>query len=53
MAAALVGGVSAEAVAEARGVAVATVRGQIRSILAKTGASGLRELERMMALLAG
>lgn len=53
VAAALVGGVSAEAVAEARGVAVATVRGQIRSILAKTGASGLRELERMMALLAG
>jgi DNA-binding CsgD family transcriptional regulator len=52
VAAALAGGVAAEVVAAQRGVGIGTVRAQIRSILQKTGAHGLRDLERMMALLA-
>ncbi len=51
IAAALVGGVSAEQVAARREVTVATVRSQIRMIMTKTGAASLRDLERLLALL--
>ncbi len=50
VAAALAGGVTAEDVARARGVSLDTVRSQIRTILGKTGASGLRDFERIIAL---
>ncbi|MCR0981537.1 helix-turn-helix transcriptional regulator [Roseomonas populi] len=50
---ALAGGVSTEAAAAARGVGPATVRSQVRVILEKTGAANLRELERLLGLLAG
>ncbi len=49
---ALAGGNTAEAVAHERGVSSETVRSQIRTILRKTGTSGLREFERMIALTA-
>lgn len=49
---ALAGGSTAEAVAQARGVSAETVRSQIRTLLRKTGTSGLREFERIMALTA-
>ncbi|MBP0446454.1 hypothetical protein J8J14_16890 [Roseomonas sp. SSH11] len=48
---ALAGGATAEAVAAQRRVGLATVRAQIRTILEKTGASGLRDLERILATL--
>jgi DNA-binding CsgD family transcriptional regulator len=50
---ALAGGASKSAVAAARGAAETTVRSQVRSVLAKTGAANLRDLERMLAGLAG
>ena len=53
VACALLGGRTAEAVAEARGVGLPTIRAQIRSILEKTGAHGLRDLERILATLGG
>jgi DNA-binding CsgD family transcriptional regulator len=53
VAAALCGGLTAEAVARARGVGPATIRTQVRVILEKTGAPSLRQLERMLALLPG
>jgi len=48
----LVGGASAEEVALSRGVALDTVRGQIRAILRKSEATNLRDFERLMATLA-
>jgi DNA-binding CsgD family transcriptional regulator len=48
----LVGGASAEEVAISRGVALDTVRGQIRAILRKSEATNLRDFERLMATLA-
>lgn len=50
VAVALVGGVTAEDVSRARGVSLETVRSQIRSILRKTGSTGLRDFERIIAL---
>jgi DNA-binding NarL/FixJ family response regulator len=50
VAAALAGGVTAEDVARTRRVSLDTVRSQIRTILGKTGASGLRDFERIIAL---
>lgn len=50
VAAILAGGVSAEDVARARNVSLDTVRSQIRAILKKTGASSLRDFERIVAL---
>lgn len=47
---ALAGGVTAEEVACARRVSLETIRSQIRDILRKTGASGLRDLEQIIAL---
>lgn len=49
VAVALLGGHTAEEVAIERGVSLPTIRTQIRSILEKTGARGLRELERFVA----
>ena len=51
VASALAGGHSAEAVARARGTGLETVRTQIRTVLSKTGAANLRELERVLASL--
>lgn len=51
VATALAAGATAESVAAERAVSVQTVRTQIRIVLRKTGASGLRDLERIMALL--
>ncbi len=48
----LIGGASAEDVASGRNVALDTVRNQIRAILRKSEASNLRDLERIMAILA-
>lgn len=48
----LIGGASAEDVADGRNVALDTVRNQIRAILRKSEASNLRDLERIMAMLA-
>jgi DNA-binding CsgD family transcriptional regulator len=48
----LVGGASADEVALSRGVALDTVRGQIRAILRKSEATNLRDFERLMATLA-
>lgn len=42
-------GHSAEAMASERGVSLPNVRTQIRQILAKTGASHLRDLGRLLA----
>ncbi len=50
VAVALAGGVTAEEVARTRAVTLDTVRSQIRAILRKTGASGLRDFERIIAL---
>ncbi len=50
---ALAGGASKAAVAATRGIAETTVRTQVRAVLAKTGAANLRDLERMLAGLAG
>jgi DNA-binding CsgD family transcriptional regulator len=50
VAVALAGGVTAEDVAHTRCVSLDTVRSQIRSVLGKTNASGLRDLERIIAL---
>ncbi|TDR90233.1 helix-turn-helix transcriptional regulator [Enterovirga rhinocerotis] len=52
VAVALFGGAGAEDVARGRGVSLVTVRNQIRSILVKSGAANLRDLERMMATIA-
>lgn len=49
---ALMGGATKEAVAARRGARVTTIRTQVRAVLAKTGASNLRDLERMLATLA-
>lgn len=48
---ALLGGQTAEAVARERQVSLETVRTQIRVVLRKTGASNLRDFERIGALL--
>jgi DNA-binding CsgD family transcriptional regulator len=48
---ALVGGATKEVVAVSRGARVTTVRTQVRAVLAKTGASNLRDLERILATL--
>ncbi len=50
VAVALAGGVTADDVARGRRVSLDTVRSQIRTILSKTGASGLRDFERIIAL---
>jgi DNA-binding CsgD family transcriptional regulator/PAS domain-containing protein len=50
VAVALAGGVTAEDVARTRCVSLDTVRSQIRTILRKTGAVGLRDFERIIAL---
>lgn len=46
---ALAGGASKTAVAAARGLRETTVRTQVRAVLAKTGATNLRDLERILA----
>jgi hypothetical protein len=46
------GGATKEMVAASRGARVTTVRTQVRGVLAKTGASNLRDLERILATLA-
>jgi DNA-binding NarL/FixJ family response regulator len=48
---ALAGGTSKSAVAAERGSRVTTVRTQVRSILEKTGATSLRDLERLLGCL--
>jgi DNA-binding CsgD family transcriptional regulator len=48
---ALVGGATKEAVAAARGLRPTTIKTQLDSILAKTGATNLRDLERLLASL--
>ena len=48
----LVGGTSAEDVAQGRAVSLDTVRNQIRAILRKSEAANLRDLERLLARLA-
>lgn len=50
---ALAGGASKGRVAGQRGASEATVRTQVRAVLAKTGAANLRELERVLAGIAG
>lgn len=50
VAVALAGGVTAEDAARIRHVSLDTVRSQIRAILRKTGAGGLRDFERIIAL---
>jgi DNA-binding CsgD family transcriptional regulator len=50
VAVALAGGVTAEDVARTRRVSLDTVRSQIRNLLRKTGAAGLRDFERIIAL---
>lgn len=49
----LAGGATKAEVAGARGLRETTVRTQVRAVLAKTGAANLRDLERMLAGLAG
>ncbi|MGG5818947.1 helix-turn-helix transcriptional regulator [Falsiroseomonas sp. HW251] len=49
----LAGGATKAEVAAARGLQETTVRTQVRAVLAKTGAANLRDLERMLAGLAG
>ena len=51
IAATLAGGLRVQAVAAARGVGIETVRSQVRAILGKTGATNLRDLERLLAAL--
>jgi DNA-binding CsgD family transcriptional regulator/PAS domain-containing protein len=48
---ALMGGATKEMVAASRGARVTTVRTQVRAVLAKAGASNLRDLERLLATL--
>lgn len=50
---ALAGGASKMAVAAARGLRETTVRTQVRAVLAKTGATNLRDLERILGGLTG
>jgi DNA-binding CsgD family transcriptional regulator len=50
VAVALAGAATAEDVARARRVSLETVRSQVRSILGKTNAASLRDLERLLAL---
>jgi DNA-binding CsgD family transcriptional regulator len=50
---ALVGGATKASVAHGRRSQVSTVNTQVRSILAKTGAANLRDLERMLGTLRG
>lgn len=50
---ALSGGASKASVAAARGLRESTIRTQVRSVLEKTGAQGLRDLERLLAGLQG
>ncbi len=50
---ALAGGATKADVASQRGLQESTVRSQVRSVLAKTGAANLRDLERMLAALSG
>lgn len=52
VAAAILGGATAESVAESRQVSLNTVRRQIQDVLRKTEAANLRDLERMAASLA-
>lgn len=52
VAAAILGGSTAESVAESRQVSLNTVRRQIQDVLRKTEAANLRDLERMAASLA-
>jgi DNA-binding CsgD family transcriptional regulator len=53
VAAALVGGVTVEEVAQRRGVGFETVRSQVKIMLRKVGAQNLRDLERIIAALPG
>ncbi len=53
VAVALLGGQTADLVARERAVSLDTVRAQIRTVLQKTEAGNLRDLERMAALLSG
>jgi DNA-binding CsgD family transcriptional regulator len=48
---AICGGVTKSSVAASRGLRESTVRTQVRSILAKTGTTNLRDLERLLATL--
>ena len=48
---ALAGGATKETVAQSRNARPSTVRTQVRSLLAKTGARNLRDLERLLATL--
>jgi DNA-binding CsgD family transcriptional regulator len=50
---ALAGGTTKAAVAAARGLSETTVRSQVRAVLEKTGATNLRDLERLLAGLRG
>jgi DNA-binding NarL/FixJ family response regulator len=50
---ALLGGTTKQDVAAMRGLQVSTVRTQVRAILDKTGATNLRDLERLLASLQG
>ncbi|SHJ77695.1 DNA-binding transcriptional regulator, CsgD family [Roseomonas rosea] len=47
----LAGGTRAEQLAERRGVSLATIRAQVRTVLEKTGTVNLRELEALLASL--
>lgn len=53
VAVALLGGQTADLVARERAVSLDTVRAQIRTVLQKTEAGNLRDLERIAALLSG
>jgi DNA-binding NarL/FixJ family response regulator len=48
---ALVGGATRSMVAVKRGTQVSTVRTQVRSVLEKTGATNLRDLQRLLSRL--
>jgi len=48
---ALYGGITKEAVAAARGLQATTIKTQVDAILAKTGATNLRDLERLLGSL--
>ncbi|HEY3846996.1 MAG TPA: LuxR C-terminal-related transcriptional regulator [Acetobacteraceae bacterium] len=52
VAASLGGGMTAEDVARRRQVSLDTVRTQVRTVLRKTNAANLRDLERILALVA-
>lgn len=51
VAGALSGGITAEEVARARQVSLDTIRTQVRTVLRKTNAANLRDLERIVALV--